>query len=104
MQNYLKLVISFVLCAGCSHFFYYPSKKTYFPPEKIGLVYEDIEFNSLDGTKLTGWFFPSSSKKVKGTVLQFHGNAQNISTHYLSQIWLIQKGYNLMTFDYRGFR
>jgi fermentation-respiration switch protein FrsA (DUF1100 family) len=40
---------------------------------------------------------------VKGTIIQFHGNAQNLSSHFLSLLWLIDEGYNLFTFDYRGY-
>src|SRR5690606_1051305 len=40
---------------------------------------------------------------AKGTVIQFHGNAQNISTHFYSLAWLVSEGYNLFTFDYRGY-
>lgn len=60
-------------------------------------------FPSHDGTKLHGWFIPSLIQPAKGTIIQLHGNAENISTHYLSLLWLVRKGYNLFTVDYRGY-
>ena len=76
----------------------------HYAPEQFSFQKEDIWFESInDKTKLHGWFFPSRKKPPKGTVIQFHGNAQNISSHYLSLIWLVKHGYNLFTFDYRGY-
>jgi fermentation-respiration switch protein FrsA (DUF1100 family) len=88
---------------SCSHVFYQPSPKHFVNPAQFQLKYEDVFFTSQDGTKLHGWFFPAKSLKPKGTIVQFHGNAQNISTHFFSLIWLIDEGYNLFTFDYRGY-
>jgi fermentation-respiration switch protein FrsA (DUF1100 family) len=69
----------------------------------LGLSYEDIYFHSADGTKLHGWFFPAETRMIKGTFVQFHGNAENISTHFRSLVWVIENGYHLFTFDYRGY-
>ena len=89
---------------ACSNVFYQPSSKLFYQPEQFNLSYENILFYSQDGTQLHGWFFPSKSKvNPKGTVIQFHGNAENISTHFLSLSWLVKHGYNLFIFDYRGY-
>jgi hypothetical protein len=32
-----------------------------------------------------------------------HGNAENLSRHINSVLWLVQDGFNLFIFDYRGF-
>lgn len=39
----------------------------------------------------------------KGLILQYHGNAQNLTAHYQSLHWLVAEGYDLLTFDYREF-
>jgi uncharacterized protein len=88
---------------GCTHLFLQPSRPLVISPEQLGLDYADIYFHSLDGTKLHGWFFRAKTQTVKGTFIQFHGNAQNISTHFRSLVWVIEHGYHLFTFDYRGF-
>jgi len=51
-----------------------------------------------------GWYFPSQlSTTPKATIIQFHGNAQNFSAHYLSLAWLTKQEFNLFTFSYRGY-
>ncbi|MDH5718638.1 MAG: alpha/beta hydrolase [Spirochaetia bacterium] len=89
---------------NCNSLFYYPNKKIYSTPEEYNLKYEDIFFQSKDGTKLHGWFiYAKEQSKLKGTIIQFHGNAQNLTSHYRSLVWLTEHGYNLFTFDYRGY-
>lgn len=82
--------------------FYYPSKNVYYSPARDGYKYEEVSFNSKDGTMLSGWFIPAIGKPL-GTVIQFHGNAQNMTAHYLFVSFLPQSGYNLFVFDYRGY-
>ncbi len=102
----LLVLIAFIglITSSCSGVFYQPSKEKFYNPKKFGLVYEDVYLKSKDGTLLHGWFFPVDSKIAElGTVVQFHGNAENISTHFLALSWLVAKGYNLFIFDYRGY-
>jgi uncharacterized protein len=33
----------------------------------------------------------------------YHGNAENISSHYITMLWVLQKGWDLFVFDYRGY-
>lgn len=96
----LLLLFIFTSCSGV---FYQPSKKHFTRPEQFKLGHEEVWFNSKDGTKLHGWYFPTTAKVSKGTIIQFHGNAENISTHFYSLIWVINEGYNLFTWDYRGY-
>lgn len=99
----LFFLVFILVTAGCSHVFYQPSPQHFVDPAQFKLSYDDIYFKASDGTKLHGWFFKAKTKKAKGTIVQFHGNAQNISTHFFSLIWVIEQGYNLFTFDYRGY-
>lgn len=93
-----------MLLTGCSSLFYYPSRQMFSDPRQNGFEYEKVIFSSSDGTKLSGWFFPSDGKvKCKGTIIQFHGNAENMSTHYVLYSWVTRHGYNFFTFDYRGY-
>lgn len=96
----LLVLLSFV---SCTSVFYQPSRHQFTNPIDYKLQHQEVWFASSDGTKLHGWFFPAKAKQSKGTIVQFHGNAQNISTHYFSLIWLIEQGYNLFTWDYRGY-
>jgi len=87
---------------GCNAFFYYPSQEIFHTPNDFGVAYEDVYFLSKDGTELNGWFIPAVGS-AKGTVIHFHGNAENMTNHYLFVQWLPQEGFNLFVFDYRGY-
>lgn len=106
MKRVLKVVLVLIAIfsqSGCTHLFYQPDRYLYYSPEKLGFHPREIQFKSADGTRLLGWFFPARTPKPKGTVVQFHGNAENMSSHFTSLVWLIDEGYNLFTFDYRGY-
>jgi len=82
--------------------FYYPDRTVYDTPAAHGLSFEEVVFTSQDGTQLSGWFVPAVGKP-KGTVLHFHGNAENMTGHFGFVAWLPPAGFNLFVFDYRGY-
>ena len=100
--KFFLLFIPFFLCS-CTHYLFYPEKEHLITPDQIKIKYENIFFPTTNQLSLHGWFLPARTKKVKGTVLFLHGNAQNISTHFGSVYWLPAKGYNVFAFDYRGY-
>jgi len=87
--------------------FYYPDSMLYDTPARAGLDYEKVFFDSADGTRLSGWFIPAAGlanpRSAKGTVVHFHGNAQNMTAHWNFVDWLPARGFNLFVFDYRGY-
>jgi fermentation-respiration switch protein FrsA (DUF1100 family) len=88
---------------GCvDRVFYYPTDQVYDTPSSCGLSYDEVVFASGDGTRLTGWFIPAVGEPV-GTVVHFHGNAQNMTAHFSYVSWLPLRGFNLFMFDYRGY-
>jgi fermentation-respiration switch protein FrsA (DUF1100 family) len=90
-------------CQGCvGKMFYYPDHTVHDSPDRHGLKYEEVTFFSKDGTKLHGWFVPAVGGQ-KGTVVHFHGNAQNMTAHFGFVDWLPAEGFNLFLFDYRGY-
>ncbi|MCB0422440.1 MAG: alpha/beta fold hydrolase [Bdellovibrionales bacterium] len=101
----LSTLLFFVI--GCNSYFFQPTRQLYYPPEKFHLLYHQLKFPSKDGTELAAWFFPAQKNgKVlasHGTVVQFHGNAENMSSHYTGLVWLTQHGFNLFVWDYRGY-
>lgn len=97
----MKIILLFIL-TSCTNLFYQPSDREFFKPEAFKLAYDDFYFKSGDGTKLHGWFLKAPLES-KGTIVQFHGNAENISSHFLNLAWLVNEGYNVFTFDYRGY-
>ena len=95
--------LSLLCLSACTRLFFQPSRVLIQNPQQLGLSYQDVSFNSADGTRLHGWFFPAQTRPVKGTFVQVHGNAENISTHFASLAWVTKHGYHLWTFDYRGY-
>ena len=66
------------------------------------MPHEVITFPSGDGTRLWGLFLPAVGDPA-GTVIHFHGNYGHL-VYSLDQIrWLPAAGFNLFTFDYRGY-
>jgi len=82
--------------------FFYPQKQLIRTPKDVGINYEDVNFKSRDGMALHGWYLPAE-EKAWGTVLFFHGNAENISTHLGAVYWMPAHGLNVFLFDYRGY-
>lgn len=92
---------------GCNSIFYQPDRMVYSAPDEPKIEYEDISIEGGDGNTIHARFFPAQGGLArggaKGTVVQFHGNAQNLTAHYRFLYWLSQHGYHLLTFDYRGY-
>jgi len=108
-----KFKIQSVICflglfifTGCSGLFYYPDRYLHHPPEARGLKYVDHFIPLAGGGEIHGWLFEARlrpGQKKEGIVVMFHGNAENLSSHYLSLAWLIDYGYDFFIFDYRGY-
>jgi fermentation-respiration switch protein FrsA (DUF1100 family) len=96
------LLIFIFFSVGCTSLFFYPQKQLLDNPTAQRFSPEDIWFKASDGVNLHGWFF-SGGPNAKGTILVLHGNAENLSTHVNSVLWLVQDGFNLFIFDYRGY-
>jgi fermentation-respiration switch protein FrsA (DUF1100 family) len=61
-----------------------------------------VWFASGDGTRLHGWWLPAGGERL-GTVVYFHGNAQNLTSHVGFVDWLPARGFDVFVFDYRGY-
>ena len=104
LSLFITIFLLTLSLSACSNIAFQPSKKRFYEPKQFSLEYKDVYFKSKDGTLLHGWFFPSAATTENlGTIIQFHGNAENISTHFMSLAWIIEEGYNLFIFDYRGY-
>lgn len=87
---------------GGDRLFYYPTKDTPYTPKKYGYAYEDVYFKSKDGTQLHGWWIPAKGVS-KATVVYAHGNAGSVAHHFVFVYWLVQAGYDVLLYDYRGY-
>jgi pimeloyl-ACP methyl ester carboxylesterase len=84
---------------------YHPDRIMGATGAELGRPFEDVTFKASDGTKLTGWFFPSNTNSSRShlAVLLCHGNAGNISSRLDMCAALLETGVNVFVFDYRGF-
>jgi fermentation-respiration switch protein FrsA (DUF1100 family) len=90
---------------GGNQLFYFPTHDVPGTPGDWGFNFENVNFKSKDGTPLHGWFVPVQGKtaKSKATVVFSHGNAGSIGHHLGFILWFVDAGYNVLTYDYRGF-
>jgi fermentation-respiration switch protein FrsA (DUF1100 family) len=106
----LLLLASQTFFVGCSSVLYHPSHQKFIDPEKNGISHEEVSFMSTDGTKLHGWYFkspvvgkPGAPKAPRAQFVFFHGNGENMTTHFASLAWILPFGYDYFIFDYRGY-
>lgn len=87
---------------ACTHLMFAPMKELVRTPEQVGVEYKDIVIKSGNDTLLHGWHLPAVVD-VKGSIVFFHGNGENISTHLATVYWLPEQGYEVFLVDYRGY-
>lgn len=103
---FFKLIIFFSLATSCSHLFYQPDAFLYTDKKKIQKYLKENEISGTEG-KIIAWTFshpdlkPEQKKPVH--IILFHGNAQNVSSHFYSLFWILEQGYEYTIFDYPGY-
>jgi fermentation-respiration switch protein FrsA (DUF1100 family) len=98
------LLAALASAAGCSahRLFYYPNAHLYADPHTAGIDYEVVRYPSLNGRELVGLYF-ATPKTPKGTVVHFHGNFGNVSNHFSQSTFLLERGFDVLIFDYQGY-
>jgi pimeloyl-ACP methyl ester carboxylesterase len=69
-------------------------------PADMGFTYENVTFPASDGTKLSGWYIPSTNGAAVIAVHANNGNRTGVMYHAQ---FLAEKGYGVLLFDVRGF-
>ena len=98
----ILFLLSILVLPGCTHYIFYPMEEHVLTPDVLGVSYEDIYVETTDNIRLHGWKL-FAKDQAAGTLLFFHGNAENISTHFTNVYWLTEHGYDVYLFDYRGY-
>ena len=98
----ILVLLHLLIISGCTNFIFYPMEEHVITPDAIGIEYQDIFVETADNLKLHGWKL-FSGDGAEGALLFFHGNAENISTHFANVYWLVAQGYDVYIFDYRGY-
>ena len=99
-SNLLKQLIG---SDNANRYFYFPTRDAPATPATWGFRFEDVKFESKDGTRLHGWFMPARGKSAKATIVFSHGNAGSLGHHLGFVMWMVEAGYNVFMYDYRGF-
>lgn len=100
----MKLLVLLFLFTGCSGLFYHPQQGEVQNPSQFNMLHKNYYFKTRDGVLLHSWkIFAKQNAKPKGTIIFFHGNAENISTHFYNLAWLTEHSYDIFIFDYRGY-
>jgi fermentation-respiration switch protein FrsA (DUF1100 family) len=84
-----------------NQFIYYPEPEWAAKPEWLGLQAEEVHLLAEDGVAIHSWFFPNPAPC--GTLLFCHGNAGNASHRLENVRLLVQSGFQVLLFDYRGY-
>lgn len=103
MLKYLIALMLLILLTACSKNNIFPTDtKVYDTPENYSYNYEEFYFKSSQGALLKGWWF-KSKEPAQGMVVVVNGLVQNMSNRFKEWTWLLEKGYDLFIFDYRGY-
>ncbi|MCB9094919.1 MAG: alpha/beta fold hydrolase [Halobacteriovoraceae bacterium] len=103
IKNLILLLLACISLLSCSHLFYYPNKIVYATPDHFKIPYEEKFIKTQDGEELHLWHLRPKNKKTTSIALHFHGNAQNLSSHFIASAWLVEHGVEVIIFDYRGY-
>ena len=84
-----------------SQFIYYPDPYWLAEPEDLGLAAEELALEPEPGVRLHAWFFPHPAPVA--SLLFCHGNAGNASHRLQNVRLLVDSGFQVLLFDYRGY-
>ncbi len=102
MGSFFKL-ISLLLLTSCSSIIYQPDNYLYAHPDDFKVKFQPFTITSKDGTTLSAWRLYSKTPNPKRLVLYFHGNAQNLTSHFMNLVWMTEHETDIIIFDYRGY-
>lgn len=103
MGIFSKIIFSCLFLTSCTSLIYQPDNYLYAHPDQFKIKFEAFSIPSKDGTTLSAWRLLSKEKNPKNLVLYFHGNAQNLTSHFVNAAWMTEFGYDVIIFDYRGY-
>lgn len=100
----MKKIIS-CLCAVAMSFASFalnPSRTYKVMPDKYGMTYKEEKVKASDGAILNAWFFELPKKTTNWVVISGSGNG-NMADYLETVNSFLSAGYNVATYDYRGY-
>ena len=111
MRILAVIIVLYILLVGAMLLF--ENKLVYPQPGMQGnwqpsdIDFEEVTFESTDGTRITGWYlpYPDSLEGPPETILYCHGNGENaaMATSKRADKFRNELGANVLVFDYRGY-
>jgi alpha/beta superfamily hydrolase len=104
MRNF-KTISVFVLAlvtAVQTAFALNPSRTYKQLPDKFNMKYEELQTTTADGATLNIWYFPANVTTTR-LVLMCHNGEGNMADYLRKVDQFTSIGYNVVTFDYRGY-
>ncbi len=98
ITSLLVMVGATLAATGCSSLLYHPTDREYYSARAFGLRVDELHIGPLHA-----WHVRSGAKKPQGLVVFFHGNAENLTSHFSALAWLPAEGWDYLIFDYRGY-
>jgi uncharacterized protein len=96
----LVIALSFILVYSNTHPPRYP---LHIPPSHFKAAYEEVSFAAGDGIALKGWLIePDKAAKTSPAIIIYHGLGANRSDFTDLTVSLTQRGYLVLTFDFRA--
>ncbi len=111
MNKKLKLLLILILCGIVFYVaasfisvenFLSPKRVKINFPDTLSLVHNDVEFKTADGINIKGWYFPADSLNSDKAIILCHGWTANRYETLPRVKFLIEAGYNVLTYDARG--
>lgn len=98
------LVMAISILNGCGGLFYHPSRLVHTEPARLHATWQNLSFPRPGGGKLSAALIDGAhADSSRGLWIQFHGNAQNMTAHWLSLHWATQRGWTVLVWDYSGY-
>lgn len=100
-----KFFASLVVLAlvSCQMLFALNPSRTYKQlPDKYNMKYEEHKVKTADGAVLNAWYFPAN-KTTTNLILISHNGEGNMGDYLRRVDQFTSIGYNVVTYDYRGF-
>ncbi len=98
------LVVVLLVAAACAlqhKMIFFPDRTITRTPDQLGLIYEDVYYETADGVLINGWFIPVEG--AERTLLFLHGNAGNLSNRLEILKLFHELGLSIFIIDYRGY-
>ncbi len=81
-----------------------PIKEYTDTPANSNFRYEEVQIKTEDGYALNSWtLYPNDEKRLNRTLILAYGDAGNMSYWLRQVIEVVNQGYTVVMFDYRGF-